>query len=1275
MTKAWLISIVLIGFAGLAQVQTPSFTLTVTGEKTWAVRFGIGAPELLALENIPPAQLVLGQSLWAEVTGIALGFLTLKASFNDQLGSAFQDFVLLVDRPPWEGQLGHFVVGADGAELGVYNKKLLGARLSYYGDGVTVSGLAARLEGISESLTFRGESARAEVLFATEDPDRPWQPAPYLRHVEGLYFWPLRAPFVEGFSEVQFQFLLSQPLWRFLGDWGLGYLQEVIEEASAVPLTTGDFLVLRDEGDVLLLKAAPAVLLRRQVQDTIEAYNDQHGLSGPDRKTYPFIEGSALEEKFLAELSQFVQVTVDDEGYAFSVAARRRYLLLGERDVIEGTLTLLVRLPGEEAFRPIDDPALADFAWSLYPAEGVLRIAFPDTFFRAGAAVWVAFDYQREGNVFTLGLSVVPGSERVYLNGKPLVRNTDYTIDYEVGMLILFSPLSQTDELRVDFERQRGGLGGYTEYERNFFGLTVAMPGLDGLELSLSRAADSGRPEPTSRTMPNTHSVAALRLSGEVAGWKYRLSLGGSENVFPADDNARIPAPNRINAITRVQAADGEYVVFAHQNGLTVYRGGAFSGYGGAEGMSGRAARDLLALSDRLLIATDVGLTVVRLWEASPFDRVRSWIRLDKINALPGSEVLALAQGGGQVFLATDEAVAVFAPADAEAPKKWKKLDLPVGQPRPTALLWAGGQLYLGTEDGLYVQEGEGWTQVPAVPGPVRALLARGDELHVATDEGIRVLRGGTGAGWIAIGKSVYGMAIWDGAVWYAAEDGLWRDGETTPAVVGPITAVGVGGSGLWAGSRADAEFRLDLWRLAPQPERYPPDQTKIDGRDLGQFSDIPAADHTRLGVTAGLTLARDVGDWRWELSASTRSPGYEVIGQAGRSDSHGVGFVARYLKEESVRLEVRGRWDVVDLFTTPRAQLNGGLDWSWSEGAKAYLSLSPTLTGIGPSEAARLDLSYRAGVSGEWQALSGQLGVSGKLAAPDPYTSGQLTGQLTFRPSGDWSVEGSWIRPFRSRGHPGDETVTVTAKWTGGVAIASWSASWQEVRRHRLLTGDWREERTIQGEIRWTAWSIGDARLAPRLTAFWKDTGEQRWEVRGIAQLSQPTASWQAEVGVGHGYRPAADRTDRVLSLALTWDYSGWDGVRPSFRWQRSWQVLSHPRYPDQVTEDHQATLRVAWEPRGAWRNDLTLTWKARDGSLTLTDQLSWPVEFGTLGMEASATWKEGRLEGKMTAQFGHSLSGMWSLSAEAGYAFGYQPATPFRHALFGGVTLAVRF
>ncbi len=86
---------------------------------------------------------------------------------------------------------------------------------------------------------------------------------------------------------------------------------------------------------------------------------------------------------------------------------------------------------------------------------------------------------------FDLGFNVLEGSEKVRLNGRELLRDKDYTIDYFSGQLEITAPEARRADAHVEIEFERGALfqldkktllGGRLEYEfgeRNFIGLTA----------------------------------------------------------------------------------------------------------------------------------------------------------------------------------------------------------------------------------------------------------------------------------------------------------------------------------------------------------------------------------------------------------------------------------------------------------------------------------------------------------------------------------------------------------------------------------------------------------------------------------------------------------------------------------------------------------------------------------------------------------------------------------------------------------------------------------
>lgn len=65
----------------------------------------------------------------------------------------------------------------------------------------------------------------------------------------------------------------------------------------------------------------------------------------------------------------------------------------------------------------------------------------------------IVCDYAYQSETHNVGLFVIPGSEKVRLNGRELRRDIDYTMIYEVGSLRFFTKLDEFDEIEVEFER------------------------------------------------------------------------------------------------------------------------------------------------------------------------------------------------------------------------------------------------------------------------------------------------------------------------------------------------------------------------------------------------------------------------------------------------------------------------------------------------------------------------------------------------------------------------------------------------------------------------------------------------------------------------------------------------------------------------------------------------------------------------------------------------------------------------------------------------------
>ena len=498
-------------------------------------------------------------------------------------------------------------------------------------------------------------------------------------------------------------------------------------------------------------------ILRAHVDDLIRRFNEQNGLTGDARLRYPWVRGSATEQEFLTLLAAYYSVQAGsgshpqapdfsaaseevplaavrtcslfreqlggtgeaqlagagaqhpggaglmaDASVARSAAApasadRRQapFYLLGQSGIEADSLTVKAR---NRATGSLRDAAELGLAWDLFPEAGALRVRFGEgglpEFLQEFDGLVVRYRFAGSEGVYALGTSVAAGSERVFLNGQRQQRDLDYIIDYESGLLMFLKPVGPADELRVDFEYFRGGLGMATEYHRNTFGLSARWNPPDvPMRFSAEVFFEGDEPRPLveperARTMPNAHTVAAVSLAYGKALFA-ELDLAYSHDVFPFDDNRRANQPNAVQAVAGglhpratggTQA--GSLVLVGHRAGLTVgsasdafpagdppgsesWRWATFTT---AAGMSGLAVLDVAAAwagssSDLAvgaqkameepptawLVGTESGLTLVanRLPEgaseaALPFDYADNWIRRYTTDGLPSNTVQAV---------------------------------------------------------------------------------------------------------------------------------------------------------------------------------------------------------------------------------------------------------------------------------------------------------------------------------------------------------------------------------------------------------------------------------------------------------------------------------------------------------------------------------------------------------------------------------------------------------------------------------------------------------
>ncbi|MGY4707334.1 hypothetical protein ACVNPS_06220 [Candidatus Bipolaricaulota sp. J31] len=1327
MRRIWAIVLVLCwGLVGFGREQTPSFTLSVQGSYTWSFALGIGDREPLRRAGLTPWVPWLRQGFTASVEGRALDVITVRAKLDSSRGVAFQDFGIYLDAARWKGVLGNFSLGDEYA-FAVPRRTLLGTKLAYVGDGFTVEGVASRSLGKLETRLFRGERGHLEREFRLRDPKTPWAEVPYRVQLEGLYYFELAAPYVEGFSEAKLALEAGEDLWGLLDRYGLGYLREVLEEE---PAREFDFTVIRDSGtDVLLLLNSPRENAKRWIEDAIRAYNDRHGLTGAAEKRYPFVRGSELEREFLDRFIGFVKISVNGEAHPLGAGKRRRYLDLGEKDVVPETLAVEIREPGATDYRPLGPEERASIR--LFPEEGILRVDFPDRFFADDAALRVSFDYVTQRAVFVLSplAGIVPNSERVYRNGQRLQRGQQYSIDYEGGILQLFKPLGEGEELRVEYEVPHG-LG--TGPQEDFLGVSLSL-GKEA-KLFLFRSAESVELTPATPTMPNDHTVAGVMLSGEGKGWNYSLLVGGSVNIFPPGKNERIPSPNRVTDIVAVAAPDGRYAVFSHYRGISAFKDGVFASY-----LEGRRVYDLLYVpaEEALLIAARGGVVIVDLSRSFPFDWRESYTELalspegfggeeggaDRL----GREALALAADPTWVYIATERGIIRFPVGDLRslpglisdeaAWRAWRErywalwAEVPNGDERPTALLAREGALYMGTDAGLYLWAEGGWEAVRGVKGPVHALLYLPEDtpdypagLYAATATGISHVRDGILEEWVLSGPEILSLAFLGETLFYGTRTGLFgAKGGPLYGITVPVTALGRVGDTLWVGTEATSSEEggppgnLSLWAVDPAVGavvEYPTAANRILPTDPNSYRDISPEGNTDRGLLVQFSWNERLKDGvlSWYVRAST--PGFEPLDRPPPGDVHAVGFsLSREI--ESLSLKLTGSVGIQRLFSRPISDVRGGLSLTWSPGPRVTLSLSPRYKGLGTEEAVA-EMGYDLGFS--WKNPAQELSrgllrqtslrVRGGLRGGTGNSGGTAELRAVLGPCWGFTLDLSGRRPYLLGGEPtGRESLRGSVSGELSLFGLKGGFAWKETWTRELgpyVAGDWRYSREISFAPKLGTLVFGGWDLRPSLTLAWReDPSETRLFLKGTPSLGRSSGgdSGRATFGFELGYRRVHRTGDVAYSLSLTprLTYTLPSVARVELNASLAYDLLL--RQPRSDARSRLAIKRVSLTLVPRWWDGLeptfVLTYSPGQVELSLQRTL---LEFRGLSAEVTARLRwdlgSGDLEGEVkavTASF--PLAEDWRLNLEAGYLIRLRRGTELKQGLYLRGNLSLDF
>jgi len=1183
-------------------IQTPSQTLEpsaleqpldlqVQGTVRIGGSYGLGDGRGLAQHGYSQGfsfnqLLALDLSGTVPVTFPLQGLFSIAAQLNSQQADNLQSLVMHFDSERLILDFGDFAVGERAPDFIVPDRKLKGFKAQWLPESnLTVTAAFARVEGIAESRTFQGNTSADVVTFSAIQEERPWLDQLYLRHLDGLQYYPLAGGFVEGFSKVEFDYHPGPQLEALLGSYELGYLLPGIEADGPVELETGQFQIVRTAQETYLVLMRPALdLLREHVRMAIEEYNLDQLLEGDERKEYPFNEETDFEAGFLQQLQEIVTLNVDPERLSLKGFQRQRFYFLGHRDIVRDTFKLEISVQGQ--FVGTDDPLLFEYEYELFPEQGLVDLRFPQEFFQDRAnQIRAGFNYTSTSGIYILGLSIVKGSDRVFLNGQPLERDLDYTIDYETGALILFRQVSGQDLLRIEYELLRGGLGGFAEYQRNLSQLSVAWEPLPWLTLDLDLLQgadiDSQQDRTRLRTMPNLHNVAGMRAAADLGPLQANAVLGYTLNAFPLDDNLRQNLPNQVNAIRTLQYGSKAFVLFAHQNGLTVFDGVRWTLYDTRAGLSGRSIQDVAVGKEWVALATEAGLTLVRLQGDDPFALIANWLRFYKQDGLADNRVYGVAFDADLLWIATGDGftkVNVNASLrEFEKPEGWtsytpKQLEGLLA-PAITQLAVVDGKVYLASARGLQVFDPQSErleTDGPLLGGAVYDLVGDHEAVYAASDWGLRTLSDGRGTGWLVSGEAVYAVATQGAQVWYAPERGLRSIGAgQVPAPLRDIAirALGVQGQALWVGPAAGAppQYGLTITRVQGDGvQAYEDRVTSINGRDLGRFGDVPLGEHLDLGWLGRLEARYALGELSLTSALEGVSPQFTAIGSNSRQD-----YVRWRLRGDYVPLTILTLFaehtaglgsplttDAVGLKWTQGLELDVGYHEersSTQDEVKATFSLNVAKAFLEDAVQWRLSVDDQGVVNTNTQRRSQELTLATSVGV-------QLTNALRF----DLTIQ-SPLRMRTNRDLSGSLEFSGRAFWAPQLDFGALSVAVEHENENRFPQGRSSRQDQLEVQFNWQSFNWLDVVWIPRSVAnFEQDVTGPIDALNRLGLNNSLQARWEQLSGQlnwrrdqVHSSRNQTQSIEHQLSARL--NYNGFTDLAPGLDWSWGLTELRH--------------------------------------------------------------------------------------------------------------------
>jgi hypothetical protein len=872
--------------------------------------------------------------------------------------------------------------------------------------------------------------------------------------------------------------------------------------------------------------------------------------------------------------------------------------------------------------------------------------------------------------------------------------------------------LGDKDELKIEYELLRGGLGGFAEHQRIFTGLSYQWTPWPFVKLSLDALRAFDTPPPTEnkdrlRTMPNTHSVVGVSSEIDLGDLKAALKLGYTENIFPTvpfrgakeyHSNERINKRNAINVIMGLTFEGRRVTLFGHQNGLLVYDGSRWQNFTTAQGLSGRGVRGIAAHRNTVLLATDSGLSLVKLESGrsvlESLAKPINWKRFYSLDGLPHNETSdVFIDRSGTVWVGTKAGLARVPLAQITEKSAWKTLkksDISALRSELiTRILSDGTRLYLGTDKGLVLYELETGrsVEVAELRGQfIRDLALAGTTVYVATDRGIYELTDGVAVGWRVEDLRVYALTVQNSELFYGAEIGLFRLGSPSPIIQEyAITALekNARAEQLWVGPRATETFEMPLWELDAVGTVKPHTQaeTRLNGRDEARFEDIPPEKNTDRGWFGQLSAQYKMGSLELRALLEGITPQFLAIGGESRQEAQRLTLSAQWPITPTLSLSgdhvmsFAGGWRTLVITDTVRA-----LWQPWADGPKINSAVALELTDRDLQDRTKgFDTTkITLNLKGDHKvSLIGLVPLAQELTVSATYD-----GVATLAQLGRSLLDSRW-------GITLGVTMTPSLKLRGSVALGdrialggpslpgdselsySLGGDWQNnfmttsyTQTARLRAGRGSFDENASVNLRFGDMTLAGVKLSPTLAL-----SGRRTTVLG-STLPSRTLTLTAEGRTSFLYgalsgslwtRHTLSSDERTSRQSLKQEFTG------SASWALSPQLapraevglvldtLTHPTLGAKQTLRPRARLSLEWTPQALWKTSADLFWqmtigeRERSQTVELSGRASWdPADDLSLSLELRSSLDTGTRDNKPLSAI------TWEIALQGEYGLG---------------------